>query len=114
MKKDAFSTFKSVYQADPHAVYRKEFAFVYNRLSGSIKENSNLPESDYLVIRTRCVTDDNGNLISANYAKLYGPVTTSDSGIHMEFYFNPIENDPNLEADTTKNLLNPRDLGFAP
>ena len=114
MKKDAFSSFKSVYQADPNAVYRQEFAFVYDRLSGAIKKNSNFPESEYLIIRTRSQTDENGNLISSNYAKIYGPVTTSEGGIHIEFYFNPNENDPNLEADTTKNLLNPRDLGFAP
>jgi len=114
VKKDTFSSFKSVYQADPHAFYRQEFAFVYDRLSGALKENSNFPESDYLVIRTRSKTDENGNLISANYAKIYGPVTTSDGGIHMEFYFNPGENDPNLEADTTKNLLNSRELGFSP
>ena len=114
MKKDTFSSLKSVYQADSNAVYHQEFAFVYDRLSGTIKKNTNFPESNYLVIRTRSKTDEKGNLISANYSKIYGPVTTSDSGIHVDYYFNPNENDPNLEADTTQNLLNPGDLGFAP
>jgi hypothetical protein len=114
MKKDAFSSFKSVYQADTNAVYRQEFAFVYDRLSGTIKENTNFPASDYLIIRTRSRTDEDGNLISANYAKIYGPITTSDGGVHVNFYFNPSENDPNLEADTTRNLLNSGGLGFEP
>ena len=114
MKKDSFSVFGSGYQADTNAVYRQEIAFVYDRLSGTLKENSKFPASDYLVLRTRSKTDDKGNLLSANYAKIYGPISAGSGGIYMGFYFNPNENDPNLEADTTKNLLNPRDLGFPP
>ena len=89
MKKDASSSFKSMYQADTNAVYHQDFAFVYDRLSGAIKENSKFPESDYLVLRTRSKTDDDGNLISANYAKIYGPISAGGGGIYMGFYFNP-------------------------
>jgi len=114
MKKDSFSSFKSVYQAETNAVYRQKIEFVYDRLSGEVKENSKFPVSDYLVLRTRSKTDEYGNLVSANYAKIYGPVAAGGGGVYMGFYFNPNENDPNLEADMTKNLLNPRDLDFAP
>lgn len=114
MKKEASSSFRSVYQAGTRAVYRQDFAFIYDRLSGAIKENSKFPDSDYLILRTRSITDESGNLISAHYSKIYGPIAAGGGGIYMGFYFNPNENDPNLEADTTRNLLNPSDLGFAP
>lgn len=115
MKKDAFSSFKSVYQADTNDFYHQEFAFVYDRLSaGSIKEDSRLSGTDFLILRTRSKTDKDGNLISAHYSKLYGPVAAGKGGVYMGYYFNPNENDPSLEADTTRNLLNSGDLGFAP
>jgi hypothetical protein len=114
MKKETFSAFNSVYQADTNAVYQQEVSFVYDRLSGEIKENSKLPDTDYLVLRIRSKVGEDGHLISAHYAKIYGPVAAGGGGVYFGFYFNPNANDPNLEADTTKNLLNPSDLGFAP
>ena len=114
MKKEPFSALVSVYRADTNAVYQREWTFTYDRLSGVRKEDTRFPESDYLVLRTRSKTDEDGNLVSAHYAKIYGPISAGGGGIYLSFHFNPNENDSNLEADTTKNLRNPRDLGFAP
>ena len=114
MTKDCSSSFQSAYHADTNAVYRQKMGYVYDRLTGVVNENSKFPESCYLVLRVRSKTGKAGNLISANYAKMYGPIAAGAGGIYMGFYFNPNTNDPNLEADTTKNLLNPGDLGFAP
>ena len=35
-------------------------------------------------------------------------------GVWFTSYFNPETNNTSLEADTSRNLLNPRDLGFPP
>ena len=114
MTKDSSSAFQSDYHADTNAVYSKEMAYIYDRLTGVVRESSKFPESGYLVLRVRSKTDRAGNLISAHYAKMYGPIAAGAGGIYMGYYFNHNENDPNLEADTTRNLLNPVDLGFDP
>ena len=114
MTKEPFSAFQSVYRADTNALYQQELRFAYDRLSGKPKEDTRLPDSEYLVLRTRSVINKDGNLVSAHYSKMYGPIEADVGGVYFSSYFNPNENDPNLEADTTKNLLNPRDLGFPP
>jgi hypothetical protein len=114
LEKEPFSVFPSVYRADTKALYRQELRFAYDRLSGKPKEDTRLPDSSYLVLRTRSVTDNDGNLVSAHYSKMYGPIEADIGGVYFSSYFNPNENDPNLEADTTRNLLNPRDSGFSP
>ena len=73
-----------------------------------------LKEEEYLILRVRSEMDKNGGLINANYAKLYAPIFAAKYGFLITSYFNPEINNPSLEADTSKNLLNPRDLGFAP
>jgi len=73
-----------------------------------------LNADEYLVLRVRSETDKDGRLVKANYAKLYAPLFVAKYGFLISSYFNPEINSPSLEADTTKNLLNPRDLGFAP
>jgi len=114
LKKDEFSSFRSVYHADTNAVYLNSFTFCYDRLSGEKITETKLPESAYLILRTRSKTDKEGSLLSANYAKIYGPISAGRGGIFMVYYFNPNENDPNLEVDTTRNLLPPHRLGFLP
>ena len=114
LKKDKSSAFQSVYQADTNAVYISDFEFAYDRLAGDIKKDTRFSEADYLVIRTRSKTDEKGNLVSAHYSKMYGPIAAGKGGIYFGYYFNPNENDPNLEADTSRNLLNPGKLDFVP
>ena len=112
---DSGSAMRTVYKADTNAVYAKTLAFVYDRTSERINADTYLTSDDYLVLRIRTECDDRGNLKKANYAKIVGKLAISrENKLKIRFYYNPNENDPNLEADTTKNLLNPRDLGFPP
>lgn len=61
-------------------------------------------------LRTRVQLDKAGNIISANYAKVYGDWAFNPSNGMMNFtyYFNPVPQDRNLEFDPKKNLF-PKD-----
>jgi hypothetical protein len=117
---DVFSTFKSPYFADTNGVYAREIKFSYKRgRSASDSVDMNLKAEECLILRVRTRLDEKGNLISAHYAKIYAPLgfgyaLETPGAMGLLYYLNPAANDPNLEADTTKNLLNPRDLGFVP
>jgi hypothetical protein len=109
------SAMNVVYNADTNAVYKKQLIFVYDRTTNKIMTDTCLSKGDYLVLRTRSECDEDGNLKKAHYAKIRDQFDVGrKDDLWMVYYFNPNENDPNLEADTTKNLLNPKDLGFAP
>lgn len=107
--------FRSDYTANTNAVFTKRLDFD----SWGKKYKNNLAtrlldDDEYIVIRTRTKCDDNGQIVSAYYAKIYGPI-----GFWGEFtctgsYFNPNENDPNLEADTAVNLIPGGRKGFMP
>ena len=73
--------------------------------------------------RLRTQSDASGKVISANYGKIYGPVslhagkkrnvfhpTILEAGLSIkDVYFNPGMNDRNVECDTSKNLSNKTD-----
>lgn len=50
-------------------------------------------------LRVRSKVDDEGNLISAHYVKIYGDFPD------IQYYFNPTPNDRNLEFDPEENLF---------
>ena len=54
-------------------------------------------DDEYLVFRTRIVKDDNGNIVSANYGKIYGAIRTVGFFGAKAIYFNPTPNDVNME-----------------
>ena len=116
---DMSSAFRSPYHADTNAVYAKSIRFSYKcNPKGGIVDGQ-LREGECLILRVRPRLDRDGNLIGALYAKIYGPFIfgfgdKTPGSMSMHYYLNPTENDTNLEADTSRNLLNPRDLGFAP
>ena len=57
-------------------------------------------------VRTRVRLDAKGEIISANYAKIYGDLRFDPRGtVRIWYYFNPAPNDRNLEFDTKRNLL---------
>ena len=116
---DTFSQFKSPYSADTNAVYAKEMRFSFRRNEKGRYEDGQLQADECLILRTRTRLDKEGRLVGAYYGKIYGPLRfgfSFDAPGEMKIlhYLNPNENDPNLEADTSRNLLNPKDLGFAP
>ncbi len=56
--------------------------------------------------RTRVVLDDDGKIVSANYAKVHGDFKFLAGGvISFVYYFNPRPNDRNLEFDKNQNLF---------
>jgi hypothetical protein len=58
-------------------------------------------------IRTRVKLDKNGNIVSANFAKILGDFhfSPANGGIRFLYYFNPVPNDRNLEFDPKRNLF---------
>ncbi len=57
-------------------------------------------------LRTRVQLDTRGEIVSANYAKIYDEIRFDPRGsVSFWYYFNPTPNDRNLEFDPTKNLF---------
>ncbi len=106
--------FRSDYAAKTNAVYMKRLDFdSWGKKYKGRYATELLDGDEYLVIRTRTRRDDKGRLVAANYAKIYGPISFC-FGMNFVSYFNPNENDLNLEADTTVNLMPGGGKGFAP
>lgn len=59
-------------------------------------------------LRTRVKLDEAGEIVSANYAKIYGEFVVDPRGsVSFLYYFNPTPNDRNLEFDPSRNLFPP-------
>lgn len=54
-------------------------------------------DDEYLVFRTRIVKDEKGNIVSANYGKIYGGIRTVGFIGASAIYFNSNPNDVNME-----------------
>lgn len=64
-------------------------------------------------LRTRVRLDADGDIISANYAKIYDDLDFDARGlVDFWYYFNPRPNDRNLEFDPSRNLF-PQSLAGA-
>ena len=115
MAKCTGTRFRSDYEARTNAAYMKRLDFdSWGKKYKGRYATELLDDDEYVVLRTRTKCDDRGNIVSAHYAKIYGPINLK-SGIYSKgMYFNPNENDPNLEADTTVNLMPNGGMGFAP
>jgi hypothetical protein len=67
---------------------------------------SKVNEEKGFFVRTRVVLDRQGNIESANYAKIYGDIAFDPRGVvSFSYYFNPVVNDRNLEFDPEQNLF---------
>ena len=95
---DDFSKMNRCYSADTNAVYLKSLEYVYDRKTGNVERNVEMPRDKYMVFRTRTKVDDNGKLVSANYGLIF---EKSEYGIrlNMRTAFNPKSNDTNLECE---------------
>jgi len=60
-------------------------------------EATNPKRNFYFRVRTKL--DENGNVVSARYGKIYGDIA------QFVYYFNPTPNDRNIEFDPKQNLL---------
>jgi len=63
-------------------------------------------EDQNYFFRVRTVQDDQGNIKSALYGKIAGPIECAQIGrILFTYYLNPTPNDQNMEFDPKKNLF---------
>ena len=106
--KDLYSEMKSIYMADTNAVYQTSCDFLHEEhpivhkkpivyVQGVEKTDTRLQKDSYLVFRTRTKVDENGNLVSAHYGKIYGPWEIFRAMHAYGVYFNPEPNNNNLE-----------------
>ncbi|MDR0993898.1 MAG: hypothetical protein LBN38_04950, partial [Verrucomicrobiota bacterium] len=56
------------------------------------------------------ILDQDGNISSARYAKIYGPIEYGDDEkgggiVRFTYFFNPTPNDRNMEFDRNHNLM---------
>jgi hypothetical protein len=70
--------------------------------------------NSYLIFKSRIKRDPDGNVVSANYGKIYGELVYGRGEVELEtayvsflYYFNPTPNDRNLEFDGKNNLFKP-------
>jgi len=81
----------------PHEAFPEGYQSTY---SYTVEEGNRYGRRDDIgfFLRTRVVIDEDGEIISANYAKIYGDFDFRAVGyIGFTYYFNPEPNDRNLE-----------------
>ena len=98
--------FPSTYGADTNERDVSEWPICIVAQQGGIwvREGNVIEADEYIVIRSRVKCDERGNIISANYSKLLGPVGFGSIVAVKESVFNPRPNDTNLEFDPEQNL----------
>ena len=91
----------SVYEADTNALFESRISYrtLRNASSRKVLFTENVAQTnEYLVLRTRPITNDNGQITSWNYSKIQGPIRFSSCFRFGSIVFNPRPNDPNLEV----------------
>lgn len=92
------SVLRSPHQA-PDAGYLAEW-MVWRSRRPTLAESSNYdPDKHAYFIRVRTTVDEKGNIVSANYGKIYGDF------MKFTYYLNPKTNDRNVEFDPKRNLF---------
>lgn len=91
------SDFVSDYEA-PRDGYQSEWiSRTWMEEGESHQTTNNIDRNFYFRVRTK--VDENGNIESAHYGKIYGDFMS------FIYYFNPNQNDRNVEFDPNKNLI---------
>lgn len=102
-------SFPTTYEADTNETFVSRIPFEYSSVSGKVVcAQSILGESEYMVLKTRVVTNAVGEVTSCNYSKILGPVFIDNRLWFKYMVFNPRPNDPNLEFDMENNLATGR------
>ena len=106
------SELRSCYEADTNATFLTRFRYEYGTPELLKNPDPNYGpticdvwDDEYLVLRTRCQYDDDGRLVSCHYSKIYGRIEIFAWLKFRAYAFNPTPNDPNLEFDVNRNLL---------
>ena len=103
------ASFPSAYRADTNAVFQSSIPYEYSVVGNSGEHVSGRPfltMNEYMVLRTRAVTNSFGVVTNCHYSKIVGSTWIGKSFRFESTVFNPRPNDPNLEADTEANLSN--------
>ena len=99
----------SSYRADTNATFETRLTCYATRDEQGYRHKILLEDTEYIVLRTRVKVDAQGRVQSAHYSKIYGPITLRNREFaYLEAFFNPQENDTNLEFDHGRNLLKNR------
>ncbi len=99
-----------IYEADTNATFLSSIPFEYNIVSGRVVQSSQLlSEEQCMVLKTRAVTNEVGEVVSCNYSKIYGSMFVGRRMIFDTLIFNPTPNDTNLESDSNNNLADPEE-----
>ncbi len=97
--------FPVIYEADTNAVFLSRIPFECSYVNGrAVYEDKLIKGDECMVLRTRAVTNDVGDVTSCNYSKIYGPLNAFRVLEFGSLIFNPRPNDPNLEYDLEHNL----------
>ncbi len=107
-QKDARSEFLSAYEA-PNDGYDSRVMLSLDRTKEKMLKKELFGAEEYLILRVRTVLDYKGNIVSAWYGKVYGPIefgVGKEHHVRFSYYFNPTANDRNLEFDPNRNLFN--------
>jgi len=95
---DQTSKFKSDYLA-PDRGYEMFLKYYEYRAGSDMVADTNLDRSRKYYFRVRTKMDEDGNVISALYGKLYSEFPK------LHYYLNPNDNDRNVEFDPRQNLF---------
>ncbi len=98
MRKDLTSKMQTDYSASPTATFLPQFSYYMSYVARHGKASEILDENSYLIYRTRTKVDEMGQLISAHYGVIFGPLRFGANDLIIEDgCFNPIPNDFNIE-----------------
>lgn len=106
-EKDMWSEYLSDYDA-PHDGYRSLIILSHDITKEKILKKELFGAEEYLMLRVRTVLDDKGNIVSARYGKIYGPIefgVGKEHHVRFTYYFNPTANDRNLEFALGRNCM---------
>lgn len=115
------SSFPTTYEAETNATFLSRIPFECSSVSGKVvRVQDILEEDEYMVLRTRVMTNQVGVVTNCNYSKILGPMfisypTYPSDRVHFKsVIFNPTPNDPNLEYDLKNNLSTRGDGSWYP
>jgi hypothetical protein len=89
----------SIYEAED-VNYQNKINFTMEWKDGQLIQDTQLGKMEYLIFRVHTETDKDGNITSAYYGKIDGPLEFGigrEKYVRFTYYFNPTPNDRNLE-----------------